>query len=43
MNDTRFNVPIYTVSEAARIVDVPAATLGNWAKGYTRHPLAVLK
>lgn len=33
---TRFEVPLYTVAEAARIVDVPASTLATWAKGYVR-------
>ena len=27
---------MYTVTDAARIVDVPASTLAAWAKGYTR-------
>lgn len=34
----RFDVPLYTVAEAARIVDVPPSTLATWAKGYVRHP-----
>jgi uncharacterized protein (DUF433 family) len=32
----RFVVPLYTVAEAARIVDVPASTLATWAQGYVR-------
>lgn len=32
----RFDVPLYTVAEAARIVGVPATTLSTWAKGYVR-------
>lgn len=32
----RFQTPLYTVTEAARIVDVPASTLASWAKGYVR-------
>lgn len=32
----RFETPLYTVTDAARIVDVPASTLATWAKGYTR-------
>lgn len=32
----RFETPLYTVAEAARIVDVPPTTLATWAKGYTR-------
>jgi len=34
----RFDVPLYTIAEAARIVDVPATTLSTWAQGYVRHP-----
>lgn len=34
----RFEIPLYTVSEAARIVDVPRQTLSTWAKGYVRQP-----
>lgn len=33
---TRFEVPLYTVAEAARIVAVAPSTLAAWAKGYTR-------
>lgn len=33
---TRFDVPLYTVSDAARILAVPASTLATWAKGYVR-------
>ena len=32
----RFEVPLYTVTEAARIVDVPVSTLSTWAQGYVR-------
>jgi len=32
----RFDVPLYTVTEAARIVDVPVSTLSTWAQGYVR-------
>lgn len=32
----RFDVPLYTVADAARIVGVPASTLTSWAKGYER-------
>lgn len=32
----RFETPLYTVAEAARIVDVPPSTLASWAKGYVR-------
>ena len=34
----RFDVPLYTFAEAARIVDVPPTTLATWAKGYVRRP-----
>ncbi len=37
---TRFEVALYTVAEAARIVAVPAPTLASWAKGYARRPAA---
>lgn len=32
----RFEVPLYTVTDAARIVDVPVSTLSTWVQGYTR-------
>ena len=32
----RFSSPLYTVTEAARYLDVPATTLASWAKGYRR-------
>ncbi len=32
----RFDTPLYTVADAARIVDVPASTLATWAKDYVR-------
>ncbi len=32
----RFETPLYTIADAARIVDVPASTLATWAKGYLR-------
>jgi uncharacterized protein (DUF433 family) len=34
--DIRFDTPLYTAADAARAVGVSPATLGNWAKGYTR-------
>lgn len=33
---TRFDVPLYTVADAARIVAVPSSTLVAWVKGYVR-------
>jgi uncharacterized protein (DUF433 family) len=30
----RFETPLYTVADAARIVDVPSSTLSTWVKGY---------
>ncbi len=36
INDTRFDVPIYTVAEAARYVGMHPSTLSTWAKGYER-------
>ena len=35
-DDVRFSVPLYTVGEAARIVDVPTSTLASWARGYVK-------
>lgn len=32
----RFETPLYTVAEAARIIGVPKTTLNSWAKGYTK-------
>ena len=40
MSVDRFKDPIYTVSEAARYLDVPASTFATWAHGYTRKPHA---
>lgn len=34
--DLRLEVPLYTIAEAARLLDVPPTTLGTWAKGYER-------
>lgn len=36
--DLRFDVPLYTVTEAARALDVPSTTFGAWTKGYVRRP-----
>jgi len=36
--DLRFEVPLYTVAEAARALDVPPSTLATWAFGYVRRP-----
>ena len=33
-DDVRFVNPLYTLSEAARIVGVPSSTLAAWTKGY---------
>lgn len=34
--DDRFDVPLYSVAEAARYVGVPATTFATWATGYVR-------
>ncbi len=34
--DIRFEEPLYTVAEAARVIDVPPSTLATWTKGYVR-------
>lgn len=36
--DIRFDVPLYTLAEAARALDVPSTTFATWARGYVRHP-----
>lgn len=38
MNDRRFSEPLYNIAEAARTLDVPAATFQTWARGYVRRP-----
>lgn len=35
--DERFDIPLYTLAEAARALDVPPATFQTWARGYVRH------
>ena len=35
--DLRFTEPLYTLTEAARYLGVPANTFVNWAEGYERH------
>ncbi len=36
--DVRFDVPLYTLAEAARALDVPPSTFATWARGYVRRP-----
>lgn len=36
IDDTRFELPLYTISEAARFLGVSPATFGTWAHGYLR-------
>lgn len=36
INDLVFEVPLYTVADAARLVGVPTSTLAAWAKGYSK-------
>lgn len=36
--DPRFTTPLYTIGQAASIVDVPTSTFANWVKGYRQHP-----
>jgi uncharacterized protein (DUF433 family) len=38
VTDLRFDVPLYTLAEGARALDVPPATLQTWARGYVRRP-----
>jgi hypothetical protein len=35
--DERFSVPLYSVTEAARHLDVPISTFRTWAHGYLHH------
>ena len=35
--EIRFETPLYSLAEAARILDVPTSTFTAWARGYTRH------
>ncbi len=37
-DDIGFDVPLYTVAEAARFLGVPPTTFANWARGYTVSP-----
>lgn len=32
MDDLRFSEPLYNITEAARTLDVPAATFQTWAR-----------
>jgi uncharacterized protein (DUF433 family) len=34
----RFTTPLYSVTEAARYLDVPASTFATWTHGYRRRP-----
>ena len=36
--ELRTQTPLYTVAEAARIVDAPYSTVRSWVKGYRRKP-----
>lgn len=36
--DLRFDVPLYTVEEAASFLGVPRSTFTTWAYGYVRRP-----
>lgn len=38
-DDLRFDVPLYTVEEAASFLGVPRSTFITWAHGNVRHPL----
>lgn len=35
--DLRFDVPLYTMADAARALGVPPSTFATWARGYVRH------
>lgn len=36
MTDDRFDVPLYTTVQAARLVGMSPSTLATWAHGYER-------
>lgn len=36
--DRRFEVPLYSVADAARHIGVPRTTFDTWVRGYQRHP-----
>lgn len=36
--NVRFDVPLYSISDAARHIDVPRSTFDAWARGYARRP-----
>ena len=38
MEDVRFATPLYTLTEAARALDVPATSFQTWVRGYVRRP-----
>jgi len=38
LKQIRFEVPLYTVTEAATALGVPTSTFATWVKGYERHP-----
>jgi hypothetical protein len=38
VDDLRFDVPLYTVEEAATFLGVPRSTFSTWAHGYVRRP-----
>lgn len=38
LKDRRFDVPLYSITEAAQYLQVPRATLKTWVDGYVRHP-----
>lgn len=37
-HDLRFDVPLYTLTEASRYLIVPRSTIDTWANGYERRP-----
>ncbi len=39
MSDIRFDVPLYTMAEAARDLGVPPTTLARWGRGYEARPV----
>lgn len=37
-SERRFDVPLYSVADAARHIDVPRTTFDTWVRGYERRP-----
>ncbi len=38
ITDRRYSLPLYSIAEAARYLDVSDSTFRTWVRGYERHP-----